>query len=80
MLRVRLSKVGVMDTIKALLSQMLTEREAIIYMLVESGMTTRDLAERLSVSHGTISLTHKNAQEKITLFGELGLYSTELTK
>lgn len=66
------------DSIKALTSQMLTEREVIIYMLVESGMSTRDIAARLDVSHENIRTTHKNAEAKIKRFGEAGLFSTSV--
>lgn len=59
---------------------MLTEREVIIYQLIESGMTTRDLAERIGVSHENIRTVHKNATEKIKRFGEAGLFSTAIEK
>lgn len=64
------------DSIKALTSQMLTEREVIIYQLVESGMSSRDVADRIGVSHESVRTTHKNAADKIKRFGEAGLFST----
>lgn len=66
------------DSIKALTNIMLTEREVIIYQLIESGMTTRDVAERIGVSHESVRTTHKNAADKIKRFGEAGLFATEM--
>lgn len=66
------------DSIKALTSKMLTEREVIIYQLIESGMTTRDVAERIGVSHESVRTTHKDAAAKIKQFGEAGLFETNI--
>lgn len=66
------------DAIKALTKHQLTEREVIIYQLVQSGMTTRDVAERIGVSHESVRTTHKNAEAKIKRLGEAGLLSTNI--
>jgi DNA-binding CsgD family transcriptional regulator len=67
-----------MDNIKQLLSNMLTERELIIFLLVESNMSTRDLAGRLGVSHENIRTTHKNAKAKMEKFADAGFFSTDI--
>lgn len=68
----------VLDTIKALTSPTLTEREVIIYLLIESGMTSRDLANRLGISHESVRGTHKDAKAKIDKLSEAGMYSSDI--
>ena len=62
-----------MDKLRSVIAKMLTDRELIVYLLVESGMTTRDLAERLGVSHETIRSLHKDAKAKMELYREAGI-------
>ena len=62
-----------MDKQRSVLYKMLTDRELIVYLLIESGMTTRDLAERLGVSHETIRSLHKDAKAKMEMFKEAGI-------
>jgi DNA-binding CsgD family transcriptional regulator len=62
-----------MDKLRSVMAKMLTDREIIVYLLVESGMTTRDLAERLGVSHETIRSLHKDAKAKLELYKKTGI-------
>jgi DNA-binding NarL/FixJ family response regulator len=67
-----------MDNIKQLMSNMLTEREIMIFMLIESGMSYRDLAERIMVSHENVRNTYDRAKEKMNKFAEAGFFSTDI--
>lgn len=66
-----------MDTIKKLTDPMLTEREIIIFMLVENtGQDYRTIGNWLNLSHENIRKTYERAKDKINKFGEMGLFST----
>lgn len=69
-----------MDNIKLLMSNMLTEREIMIFMLISSGMSQRDLATRLQLSHENVRKTYKDAQSKIDRFAEAGFFSSPVDK
>jgi DNA-binding NarL/FixJ family response regulator len=66
------------DNILAIMSTQLTERELIFFHLVESGMTTRDIADRLGISHMGVSKVYWKAKNKMAKFADLGLFSTAL--
>lgn len=65
-----------MDNIKKLTSTMLTEREIIIYLLVDSGLSYRDLGKRLGLSYENIRNTYESSKEKMDKFAEAGFFST----
>jgi DNA-directed RNA polymerase specialized sigma24 family protein len=67
-----------MDNIKQLMSNMLTEREIMIFMLIESGMSYRDLADRILVSHENVRNTYDRAKAKMSKFGDAGFFSTDI--
>lgn len=69
-----------MEPLGIIMSTQLSEKEYIVYMLVESGMTLRDTAKRLGVSYQNIADLHKSAKAKIEKFGELGLFTTPIEK
>jgi len=69
-----------MDSIRKLMSNMLTEREIIIFLLIDSGMSYRDLATRLGVSHGTIQNTYELAKQKLDRFAQAGFFSSPVEK
>lgn len=54
-----------MDKFKRLLAQQIEESDLILYTLIESGMTYRDLGERLGLSHETIRKRYKATSKKI---------------
>ena len=65
-----------MDLIKVMMDTQLTEREIIIFLLVDSGMAYRDIAKRLLTNPMNITRTYENARKKLDKMG--GLMSTEL--
>ena len=67
-----------MDQILSIMSTQLSEREVIYYLLIESGMASRDIAERLGVSHTGVLRVYKKAKAKMTEFGNLGLFQTPI--
>lgn len=68
-----------MDTIKKLTDPMLTEREVIIFMLVENtGQDYRTIGSWLNLSHENIRKTYERAKVKMNTFGEMGLFSTTI--
>lgn len=69
-----------MDNIKLLMSNMLTEREIMIFMLITSGMSQRDLATRLQLSHENVRKTYQGAKVKIDKFAEAGFFSSPVEK
>lgn len=69
-----------MDSIKKLMGNMLTEREIIIFLLVDSGMSYRDLGSRLGISYGTIKNTYEDAKVKIDKFAQAGFFSSPVEK
>jgi DNA-binding CsgD family transcriptional regulator len=67
------------DVISSLTAIQPTEREVIVYLLVEDGsISNRRLGEILGVSHENIRTTHLKAKKKIERLGEAGLLQTEL--
>lgn len=68
-----------LDDINAILRTQLTEKELIIYYLVErSGLSRRKLATILGISGEGVRLIHAQAKEKIELFAEAGIFQTKL--
>lgn len=67
-----------MDNIKKLMSSMLTEGEIMIFLLIESGMSYRDLGNRLGISYGTVQNRYESAKEKMDKFAEAGFFSTTI--
>lgn len=65
-----------MDQIKILMDTQLSERELMIFLLVENGMSYRELAKHLLTNHTNIRRAHEAAKEKINKFAEAGLFST----
>jgi transcriptional regulator len=65
-----------MDPINKIISTQLSEREVIIYMLVQSGMSMRDIAWRLATTHQAISKVNQTAADKIAQMGAAGLLQT----
>lgn len=58
---------------------MLTEREVIIYKLVEStGADYRTIADWLDLSHENVRKTYARAKQKLEKFGEMGMFSTTI--
>jgi len=58
-----------MDQIKKIVETQLSERELIIFLLVKSGMSYRDLGKRLSTSHSNILRTFEAAERKLKELG-----------
>lgn len=54
-----------MDKYKTLLDQQLSEREVMIYLLISNGMSYRDLADKLGMSHGWVQQTFEKAKDKL---------------
>lgn len=52
-------------TFNDLVEKTLSEKEVIIYLLVESGMTYREIEDRLGVGRTTIGKWYNSAKEKI---------------
>lgn len=69
-----------MDQISVLTKSQLTEREVIIFLLVESGMSYRDLAKRLLTNHSNILRTYETAKDKMNKLAEAGMLSTAVKK
>lgn len=65
-----------MDPITRMMKSQLTEREAIVYLLIESGMGYRDLGKRLGVSHYYISKLFDAASAKVEKLETAGVLST----
>ena len=67
------------DTIKKLTDPMLTEREVIIFMLVENtGQDYRTIGAWLNLSHENIRKTYERAKTKMDVFANAGMFSTEV--
>jgi len=69
-----------MDQIKILMETQLTERELIIFLLVESGMSYRDLGKRLMTNHSNILRAYENAKSKMDKMADGGMFSTAINK
>lgn len=69
-----------MDQIKILMETQLTERELIIFLLVESGMSYRDLGKRLMTNHSNILRAYENAKLKMDKMASGGMFSTAINK
>lgn len=67
-----------MDQIKILMETQLTERELLIFLLVESGMSYRDLGKRLMTNHSNILRTYESARAKMDKMANAGLFSTKV--
>lgn len=68
-----------MDTIKQLTAPMLTEREVIIFMLVQNtGQDYRTIGNWLNLSHENIRKTYERAKVKMDKFAEQGYFSTAI--
>lgn len=69
-----------MENIERLTKSMLSEREIIILLLVDSGMSFNDLGPRLVCSPSSVKRTYDKAKKKMNLLAEAGLLSTEIKK
>lgn len=58
----------------------LSEKEVIIFLLIESGMSYRDLGNRLGLSYETVSNIYKSAAQKMEFYADSGKFQTELAK
>lgn len=58
-----------MDEIKKIVETQLSERELMIFLLVKSGMSYRDLGKRLVTSHSNILRTYEAAERKLKALG-----------
>jgi len=63
-----------MDKISNLLKQQLSELEAVVYLLVNSGMGHRDLARRLGMSHYYVNKTYDQAKSKVEKLRKAKMY------
>ena len=54
-----------MDQIKKVVETQLSDKELMIFLLVKSGMSYRDLGERLITSHSNILRTYEKAERKL---------------
>jgi ATP/maltotriose-dependent transcriptional regulator MalT len=68
-----------MDTINQIVSTQLSEREVIIYLLIESGMSYRNLGERLGLSHTHIVNIYEKANKKMRRMAEAGAFQSQLS-
>lgn len=67
-----------MDAIKALMATQLTERELMVFLLVDSGMEYSDIARRLLTNHTNIKRAYLSAQSKMDKMSTL--FSTPVEK
>jgi hypothetical protein len=67
-----------MDGLKRIMDLQLSEKEVMVYMLVQSGMTYRDLGERLGMSHQAIANIYKSGEKKLIFLAENNLLQTQL--
>lgn len=68
-----------MDTISLLMNHQLTERDVILYLLVEnSGLSNRKIGEALGISHTSVASTHKAAKSKLAKQADAGFFQTKL--
>lgn len=67
-----------MDQIKILMDTQLTQGELYILLLIESGMSYRDLARRLGTNHTNVRRAHESAKAKMDKMANAGLFSTEV--
>lgn len=65
-----------MDQIEQLMGSQLTEKEVILILLVESGMTYREIGEKLMVHPSTLQRAYKKGRAKMDRQAEAGLFST----
>lgn len=69
------------DHIKILMETQLTEKELIIFLLVENGgMSYRTIAEMLLTNHTNIRRAYESAKDKMNRFADAGLLSTPIQK
>jgi len=70
-----------MDHIKILMETQLSEKELIIFLLVENGgMSYRTIADILMTNHTNIRRTYESAKDKMNRFAEAGMFSTTVQK
>lgn len=68
-----------MDQINAILKTQLSEREVMIFLLVEnSGLSNRKLAVALGISHESVRKTHEMAKAKMLKAGDAGYFQTRV--
>jgi transposase len=53
------------NKIKELVNKGMSQIEAMVYILVQSGMTYRELGARLGMSHTKVANWYKAAEEKL---------------
>lgn len=71
-----------MDQINAIMRTQLSEREVIIFLIVQSGKFAnyRELGDVLGVSHETVRKIYTSAKAKIEKAGESGYFQTLVDK
>jgi DNA-binding CsgD family transcriptional regulator len=71
-----------MDQINAIMRTQLSEREVIIFLIVQSGKFAnyRELGDVLGVSHETVRKIYTSAKEKIEKAGAAGYFQTTVDK
>ena len=67
-----------LNSIRQITNSQVSEGEAMVYLLIESGLSLRDLADRLGVSHTQVSNVYHNARNKISVLANCGLLQTNL--
>lgn len=68
-----------MDQIKVLMDTQLSERELIIFLLVENGgLSYRELAKHLLTNHTNVRRAHESAKLKMDKMANAGMFSTEV--
>lgn len=68
------------DNIKDIMSKQLSEKEVMIYLLVENGMAYRDVAALpFGISHETARTIYEAAKEKFDAQADAGLFTTAVT-
>ncbi|CAB4182581.1 hypothetical protein UFOVP1439_30 [uncultured Caudovirales phage] len=69
-----------MDQLEQLIASQLTEKEVILILLVESGMTHREIGDRLMVHYSSIHRAYKKGKAKMDRLAEAGIFSTPVKK
>ena len=62
------------DQINAIMRAIPSERDVMTYLLVESGMSYRDLAKRIGVSHDNVMRTYERTRKQLNRLRDAGLF------
>lgn len=67
------------NNVKQIMSTQLTETEVMVYLLVKSGHTYREVAELpFGFTHETARSTFERAEKKMDIMSECGVFSTPI--